>query len=88
MKMSPLAKEEFTTRIKACSPEQKDIITELIPTSKIEEELERRYHNMTETLESIAYVMQPYLNGEVDNYQSAMNVVKKVTAVIKSHKLN
>lgn len=88
MKMSPIAKEEFTTRIKACSPEQKDIIAELIPTRKIEEELERRYHEMAETLENIAHVMQPYLNGEVNDYTTAMNTVKKVTAVIKSHRLN
>lgn len=88
MKMSPIAKEEFTTRIKACSLEQKDIMAELIPTSKIEEELEKRYHNMSQTLESIAYVMQPYLNGEVNDYTSALNVVKKIKTIVRNQSIN
>lgn len=82
MKMSPIARDEFTNRVKAYDSEQIRIVASLLPMEIIEEELDKRYKTVEEILESIKIALDPYMSGNVKTYNQAMNVVDDVVSAL------
>ena len=82
MKMSPIARDEFTNRIKAYDSEQIRIVASLLPMEIIEEELDKRYKTVEEILESIKVALEPYMSGNVKTYNQAMEVVDNVVSAL------
>ena len=82
MKMSPIARDEFTNRVKAYDSEQIRIVASLLPMEIIEEELDKRYKTVEEILESIKVALEPYMSGNVETYNQAMEVVDNVVSAL------
>lgn len=82
MKMSPIARDEFTNRVKAYDSEQIRIVASLLPMEIIEEELDKRYKTVEEILESIKVALEPYMSGNVKTYNQAMEVVDNVVSAL------
>lgn len=82
MEMSPIARQEFADRVKAYDSEQKRIVASLLPMEIIEEELNKRYDTVKEILENIETALNPYLSGNVNTYNQAMNVVDDVVSAL------
>lgn len=82
MKMSPIARDEFTNRVKAYDSEQIRIVASLLPMEIIEEEVDKRYKTVEEILKNIKVALDPYMSGNVKTYDQAMNVVDDVVSAL------
>ena len=83
-----IEREEFTTRIKALTDEQKRIVATLLPMNILEAEQDKRYKTVTEILEDIHKAIKPFINGNICTYDDAITIIDNVVAALHKGEKN